>query len=168
MSKVIVRAHQVGISDTPTSNFTLQTPAVPDGTMKFARGVPDATTQDIFTVGVDGRVKFNQGITGLEASTVPNGWQKLPSGVLIQWMYLNNTNNAGTGLNSNSFPMAFPNACNLVLGNAITAASRGFADASALPVAWSASGWSWMSFNANGSVTSASGQIAATFLAIGF
>lgn len=105
MSQVIVRAHQVGISNTAANNFTLQTPAVPNGTMKLARGLPDATTQDIFTVGTDGKVAFNRGIVGLEGSP-SSGWQKLPSGLIIQWGF-----SSAAGDATLTFPIVFPTGC---------------------------------------------------------
>jgi hypothetical protein len=45
--------YQVGVSATASQNFTLSTPAVPDGTMKLARGNVGATTQDILAVGAN-------------------------------------------------------------------------------------------------------------------
>ena len=49
---------QLGDSATATQNFTLSVPAVPDGTLKLARGNAGATTQDILTVGASGLVGF--------------------------------------------------------------------------------------------------------------
>jgi hypothetical protein len=49
MSTVKAARHHIGISATPTQNFTLTAEAL-DGSMKLARGNPGATTQDILTV----------------------------------------------------------------------------------------------------------------------
>lgn len=49
MSTVKTNRNQIGISATPTQNFTLTAEAA-DGSMKLARGNAGATTQDILTV----------------------------------------------------------------------------------------------------------------------
>jgi len=54
---------QLGLSSTATQNFTL-TAEAQDGTMKLARGNAGATTQDILTVGADGKVTATQGYLG--------------------------------------------------------------------------------------------------------
>lgn len=54
---------QLGLSATPANNFTLDASA-DNGTMKLARGNAGATTQDIMTVGADGKVTFPQGSVG--------------------------------------------------------------------------------------------------------
>jgi hypothetical protein len=48
--------YQIGVSATAAQNFSLTTPAVPDGTMKLARGLPGATTQDILSIDAAGDV----------------------------------------------------------------------------------------------------------------
>jgi len=48
---------------------------------------------------------------GFGASLTANGWQDLPSGLIIQWG-TGITN--GTGVFAGSFPKAFPNACFIV------------------------------------------------------
>ena len=52
---------QLGISSTPTNNFTLDASAQ-DGTMKLSRGNAGATTQDVVTVDAAGKVTMPQGI----------------------------------------------------------------------------------------------------------
>ena len=51
---------QLGLSNTPANNFTLDASA-DNGTLKLARGNAGATTQDILTVDANGRVAFTQG-----------------------------------------------------------------------------------------------------------
>ena len=46
------------------------------------------------------------GIGNMTASKAVNGWQKLPSGIIIQWGYFSGTG----GTNTFSLPIAFPNA----------------------------------------------------------
>jgi hypothetical protein len=55
---------QIGDSGTATQNFTLSVPAVPDGTVKLARGNHGATTQDVLTVDASGVVAAPQGSYG--------------------------------------------------------------------------------------------------------
>lgn len=57
MSTIKSIRNQIGISATPTQNFTFDATAA-DGTMKLARGNAGATTQDIMTVDAAGDVKF--------------------------------------------------------------------------------------------------------------
>lgn len=58
MSTVKAARHHIGISATPTQNFTLTAEAL-DGSMKLARGNPGATTQDILTVDNAGYLYAN-------------------------------------------------------------------------------------------------------------
>jgi len=67
MSLIKSILHQLGMSSDPTKNFTIGVPAVPDGTMKLARGNAGATTQDIMTVDANGAV----GLLGGATSDVP-------------------------------------------------------------------------------------------------
>ena len=57
---------QLGISNTPANNFTLDASA-DNGTMKLARGNAGATTQDILTVDANGRVSFPQSVVAFHA-----------------------------------------------------------------------------------------------------
>ena len=63
MSLLKAIKQQLGLSTTPANNFTLDASA-DNGTMKLARGNAGATTQDILTVGADGRVTAPQGFVG--------------------------------------------------------------------------------------------------------
>jgi len=56
----ILTSPQIGNSGTATQNFTI-TSAAADGTMKLARGNSGATTQDVITVDVNGKVSIPQG-----------------------------------------------------------------------------------------------------------
>ncbi|VWC53636.1 putative exported phage protein [Burkholderia aenigmatica] len=50
------------------------------------------------------------------ANGSPNGWEKLPSGMIRQWGVVTVTNASETG-NTFNFPIAFPNACFVLNGN---------------------------------------------------
>jgi len=64
---------QIGVSGTATQNFTL-TAEADDGTMKLARGLPGATTQDVMTVNASGVVAFPQNTkVGFEATQGSSG-----------------------------------------------------------------------------------------------
>jgi len=49
------------------------------------------------------------------SSTAANGYQKLPSGLIVQWMNIANNNALGTGFSQHTFPIAFPNAALSIL-----------------------------------------------------
>ena len=72
---------QLGLSGTPGNNFTLDASA-DNGTMKLARGNAGATTQDILTVGADGKVTFPQNA---------QSWQNVAASRVIGTTYSNNT-----------------------------------------------------------------------------
>ena len=122
MSQIKVNKVQIGQSATATQNFSWEQPASPDGTVKLARGNSGATTQDILTVDASGNVNAPVGIqkngsalqalsdfTGSNVSLAASGYQKLPSGLIIQW----GATGVITGGSSVAvtFPIAFPNAC---------------------------------------------------------
>lgn len=65
MTGVVNANVQLGDSGTATQNFTLTVPAVPDGTMKLARGNHGGTTQDILTVDAAGKVTLTQNVQSL-------------------------------------------------------------------------------------------------------
>jgi len=67
MSLLKAIKQQLGLSNTPANNFTLDASA-DDGTMKLARGNAGATTQDIMTVDTLGNVTFPQGVLTLRAA----------------------------------------------------------------------------------------------------
>lgn len=98
---VVTNNYQIGQSALASQNFVLGPPAVADGTLKLQRGNPDATTQDILTVDATGKLISNvppaTGTRSAELATMQkfadefsslqttNGWQRLPSGLLVQW-----------------------------------------------------------------------------------
>lgn len=102
MSTVKANRVQLGQSGTATQNFTLTAEAA-DGTMKLARGVAGATTQDILTINSLGEVDFPQLVRLYGTS----GYQKLPGGLILQW---GTAGSVGTGGVTVTFPIAFPNA----------------------------------------------------------
>lgn len=57
-------AYQIGNSLTASQNFSLEVPAVPDGTVKLVRGNAGAGTQDILSVDANGLVAASQGSYG--------------------------------------------------------------------------------------------------------
>lgn len=61
MSTLKTNSVQIGQSTTAANNFVLSVPATPDGTLKISRGNVGATTQDVLSIGADGRVEFPSG-----------------------------------------------------------------------------------------------------------
>lgn len=74
---------QLGISSTPSNNFTLDASAQ-DGSLNLSRGNAEATTQDIMTVDSNGAVSLPNGLT------VKN----LPTFQCRAWVTFNATNGA--------------------------------------------------------------------------
>lgn len=111
MSLIKTIKAQLGLSNTATQNFTLTAEAA-DGTMKLARGNAGATTQDIITVASTGAVDFPQ----LARSLTPNGYVKLPSGLILQWGTSSSTASSANNINV-TFPITFPNAAFQVQGS---------------------------------------------------
>ena len=70
MSTLKANNIQIGQSATASQNFVLAVPATPDGTIKLARGSAGATTQDVLTIGADGKVAFPAGGGGGLSSAV--------------------------------------------------------------------------------------------------
>lgn len=118
MSLLKSNSVQIGQSATATQNFTLSVPSSPDGTIKLARGNSGATTADILSIASNGKVSttladssvaFAQLLstdwTSLHAAgNGTAGYQKLPSGLIIQW----GSASASTGGVSVTFAIAFP------------------------------------------------------------
>jgi hypothetical protein len=132
MSLIKAIRHQLGLSITPANNFVL-TAQADNGTMKLARGNADATTQDIMTVDAAGKVTFPAGLVdgtvkqgdlasdALGAALVSaEGYQKLPSGLIIQW----GTVTGGNPATAETFPIPFPTACFSVTHACINAAGN--------------------------------------------
>lgn len=108
---------QLGMSSTPANNFVLDASAQ-DGTMKLSRGNAGATTQDVLVVDASGNVLVGGNNLNLFSakSLAEPGYQKLPSGLIIQWgviPYLASSGAAGTTV---SLPIAFPTAFLKALG----------------------------------------------------
>jgi len=113
---------QLGLSNTPANNFTI-TAEADNGTLKLARGNAGATTQDILTVDASGNVLVDGNNLNLFSakSLAASGYQKLPSGLIIQW---GTAAIAATG-SYVSLPIAFPNAFTAVMTSMYVAASPG-------------------------------------------
>lgn len=101
---------QLGLSVTPTNNFTLDASA-DNGTMKLARGNAGATTQDILTVGADGKFEATQGLSGATSVLGASGSITFPSwlfgGFKINW----GSTSATAGGAAITFNSAFTTAC---------------------------------------------------------
>ena len=106
---------QLGLSNTPANNFTI-TAEADNGTLKLARGNAGATTQDILTVDASGNVLVDGNNLNLFSakSLASSGYQKLPSGLIVQWGL---ASFAGGGSNTFTFPVTFPHSCFAVVSN---------------------------------------------------
>lgn len=115
---------QLGISATATQNFTLDASAS-DGTMKLARGNAGATTQDILTVDASGNVLVGGNNLNLFStkSLAVSGYQKLPSGLIIQW---GSWDGGPAASGTSSFPIAFPNEVFKMIFGVSSIGSAGF------------------------------------------
>ena len=78
---------QLGISNTPANNFTLDASAQ-DGTMKLSRGNAGATTQDVLVVDAAGKVTFP---AGSEMIGVGQTWQDVKASRALGTTYNNTT-----------------------------------------------------------------------------
>ena len=114
MSLLTLIKAQFGKSNTPANNFVMDASA-DNGTLKLARGNAGATTQDILTVDASGNVLVDGNNLNLFSakSLAADGYQKLPSGLIIQWGIM--TTNA-SGDATVTFPIAFPNAVYQAVG----------------------------------------------------
>lgn len=106
---------QLGLSNTPANNFTITAEAA-NGTLKLARGNAGATTQDILTVDASGNVLVDGNNLNLFSakSLAHSGYQKLPSGLIIQWGRRTIGDPNGDYFGTIYFPIAFPNSTFLV------------------------------------------------------
>lgn len=68
------------------------------------------------------------------SSNTPSGWQKLPSGLIVQWMTVQNNNALGTGFSRHNWPIAFPNECLSVASMVKTSSSKSYEMGSATVV----------------------------------
>lgn len=73
---------------------------------------------------VSGSVNFGS-MVGFENSLQPNGWQKLPGGLILQWGYSHLDSHNGENNLSITFPIAFPNQCLFAISNRGTASASG-------------------------------------------
>jgi len=134
MSLLKVNAVQIGQSATAANNFGFAVPAVPDGSIRLQRGNVGAAIEDLLTISAAGILSagYNPS-TGLRstalatmqkfadeftASTAVNGWQKLPSGIIMQWGTVLTSASADTTV---TYPTVFPNAARSVVGTCGTA-----------------------------------------------
>lgn len=87
MSLLKIIKAQLGISSTPTNNFTLDASAQ-DGTMKLSRGNAGATTQDVMVVDAAGKVTFP---AGSQMLGVGQTWQDVTTSRSVGTTYTNTT-----------------------------------------------------------------------------
>jgi hypothetical protein len=114
----IARAGTTPPADAEVNELWLDTSVTPpilkryDGTSWVDVEPADLILSKILTVDGEGSGLDADLIRGLPGdftnSIVSSGYQKLPSGLIIQWGQVTND---GTGLLSVTFPIAFPNAC---------------------------------------------------------
>ena len=110
MSLLKTGAVQVGQSGTASNNFHWRN--LLDGLLRLSRGnAGDASPTDVMRVKADNSVEFPGGIAGMNFSSLlsANGYQKLPSGLIIQWGITGSLGSAGTL--AVTLPIAFPTAC---------------------------------------------------------
>lgn len=88
MSLLTLIKAQLGLSNTPANNFTLDASA-DNGTLKLARGNAGATTQDILTVDAAGKVAAPQGYSDVIGSG--QTWQNVKDSRASGTTYTNST-----------------------------------------------------------------------------
>lgn len=120
----IIRAikQQIGRSLTSANNFLFDASA-DNGTMKLQRG----NGQDILTVDVNGNVLVDGNNLNLFSakSLASSGYQKLPSGLIVQWGI---TGSIAPGSSANQvLPVAFPNAALSAIATVAGAGTNGSA-----------------------------------------
>jgi hypothetical protein len=163
------------------------------GVLKLANGGTGATTAAAALVSLGGAPLAGPAFTG--APTAPNptagtrgtrvatmqmfadeftslksasGWFKLPNGLIVQWMGPLNSNNVGTGWSLTTLPIAFPTATLHVEATPMTNSARAYASGQIAIEGASATGISWLAYNAAGTPYSTANQIQAAILAIGY
>lgn len=85
MSGLVKSNLQIGDDVTATKNFTWQVPAVPDGTVRFGRGIFGAISQDIMTVDATGLVSIPNNLAVTGNLTVSGSIDAVPAGKLMSW-----------------------------------------------------------------------------------
>ena len=88
------------------------------------------------------------------SSTAANGYQKLPSGLIVQWMNIANNNMHGAGFSQHTFPIAFPNAA---LSISLTGQTGGgsayaFAGAAAVNSSLTPTQFQWIAYAAGAAI----------------
>lgn len=117
---------QFGLSATPANNYTIRNPA--DGTLRISRGNAGAESADVLTfLANNGLQAASNPATGnrstllatmqkfadeFDASLAASGYQKLPSGLIVQWGAATSNNASDQGV---TFPIAFPTAFRTVV-----------------------------------------------------
>lgn len=113
------RVVPTGLENAPASVFGVMAIKARGGTASPVAGAAPATTlantfngsqKIVGNLEVTGSVSFGS-MSGFEKSLVPNGWQKLPGGLILQWGYHPLTHSHGEDNIKFNFPIAFPNAC---------------------------------------------------------
>jgi hypothetical protein len=106
--------------------------------------------------------------TGVAESLAANGWQRLPSGLILQWGSVSGTTGAlaGTGAAevfvNGTFPLTFPTACTVMLASPADVVGNAFQEqAFAVPASTSA-------FTVNLQCRQASTAMSARWFAVGY
>lgn len=131
-----VNTVQLGTSTTATNNFVLTVPTVQDGTVKLARGNAGSTTQDVLSIDTLGNILGTTATLGDNSTKLAttaflnnafasvktaNGYQKLPSGLILQWGTNVLTSTVIGTANTIIFPIAFPTSVLNVIGSSYNA-----------------------------------------------
>ncbi len=169
-----VASHNSKVGDTIyVSGLTSDTTIVPNGTYTVTSVTAttvvydSAVTQDAATLGVSSAlVKYGElkSLVGLDtdlvrglpadftSSKAVNGYQKLPSGLIIQWgVYGSNNATLYTSAVTISFPITFPTACFTVTPvSRTTYASSAAPRYTSQPATWSSSGFTTQTYHTGG------------------
>lgn len=70
-------------------------------------------------------IQINTSINGFDNWKSPNGYMKLPKGMILQWGTVDETDNQGENNRTVTFPIAFPNTCLNALATRVTASPSG-------------------------------------------
>lgn len=124
----------------------------------------DATT-GARTLQVATMKKFADEFTSLKTGS---GWQKLPSGLIVQWFTASNANNGGSGLTITNLPLAFPTAALAVCGMGIASSAGSYAAGQANSVSVTATQLTWTAYTGNGTLQASANALAVNFLVVGY
>lgn len=103
--------------------------------------------------------------TGVSESIGASGWQRLPSGLIMQWGSVAMPAGGNTVTLPATFPLAFPNAVRLVLPGAAAVASASWTERVAMATAWTLTGFTMINGSTNPGASLAAGT--STFIAFG-